>query len=416
MIAKPKGTYDLMGVDAKIYTYISHEIEDMMVNYNYELIRTPIFEASELFHRSVGETTDIVTKETYDFKDRGDRSITLRPEGTAGVVRSLIENKIYGNRNDCIKLYYNGTMYRYERPQSGRNREFTQFGIEVFNSNDPMIDAEVISVGYYLLNNLGIEATVAINSLGDAESRKNYTDALVKYLKPHINDLCEDCQTRINTNPLRILDCKVDKDSEILKNVPKISDYLSKESKERFEKVKEYLNILDINYEVNENIVRGLDYYDENVWEYIADSDGVTLGGGGRYNHLVETLDGPSIPAVGFAMGMERVILNIKENVDIKNLDQAVDVYIMSVSEEEKMHALEIAQYLRLNNVATEINSANLSMKSQFKIADRLQAKFLIILNNEDLQKGLVNIKDNATKEEIKVDEAEVVDWILGNI
>ena len=416
MIAKPKGTYDLMGVDAKIYTYISHEIEDMMVNYNYELIRTPIFEASELFHRSVGETTDIVTKETYDFKDRGDRSITLRPEGTAGVVRSLIENKLYGNRNDCIKLYYNGTMYRYERPQSGRNREFTQFGIEVFNSNDPMIDAEVISVGYYLLNNLGIEATVAINSLGDAESRKNYTDALVKYLKPHINDLCEDCQTRINTNPLRILDCKVDKDSEILKNVPKISDYLSKESKERFEKVKEYLNILDINYEVNENIVRGLDYYDENVWEYIADSDGVTLGGGGRYNHLVETLDGPSIPAVGFAMGMERVILNIKENVDIKNLDQAVDVYIMSVSEEEKMHALEIAQYLRLNNVATEINSANLSMKSQFKIADRLQAKFLIILNNEDLQKGLVNIKDNATKEEIKVDEAEVVDWILGNI
>lgn len=416
MIAKPKGTYDLMGVDAKIYTYISHEIEDMMVNYNYELIRTPIFEASELFHRSVGETTDIVTKETYDFKDRGDRSITLRPEGTAGVVRSLIENKLYGNRNDCIKLYYNGTMYRYERPQSGRNREFTQFGIEVFNSNDPMIDAEVISVGYYLLNNLGIEATVAINSLGDAESRKNYTDALVKYLKPHINDLCEDCQTRINANPLRILDCKVDKDSEILKNVPKISDYLNKESKERFEKVKEYLNILDINYEVNENIVRGLDYYDENVWEYIADSDGVTLGGGGRYNHLVETLDGPSIPAVGFAMGMERVILNIKENVDIKNLDQAVDVYIMSVSEEEKMHALEIAQYLRLNNVATEINSANLSMKSQFKIADRLQAKFLIILNNEDLQKGLVNIKDNATKEEIKVDEAEVVDWILGNI
>lgn len=416
MIAKPKGTYDLMGVDAKIYTYISHEIEDMMSNYNYELIRTPIFEASELFHRSVGETTDIVTKETYDFKDRGDRSITLRPEGTAGVVRSLIENKLYGNRNDCIKLYYNGTMYRYERPQSGRNREFTQFGIEVFNSNDPMIDAEVISVGYYLLNNLGIEATVAINSLGDAESRKNYTEALIKYLKPHINDLCEDCQNRINTNPLRILDCKVDKDSEILKNVPKISDYLSKESKERFEKVKEYLSILDINYEVNESIVRGLDYYDENVWEYIADSDGVTLGGGGRYNHLVETLDGPSIPAVGFAMGMERVILNIKENIDIKNLDQAVDVYIMSVNEEEKIHALEIAQYLRLNNVATEINSANLSMKSQFKIADRLQAKFLIILNNEDLQKGLVNIKDNATKEEIKVDEAEIVDWILGNI
>lgn len=416
MIAKPKGTYDLMGVDAKIYTYISHEIEEMMSNFNYELIRTPIFEASELFHRSVGEGTDIVTKETYDFIDRGSRNITLRPEGTAGVVRSLIENKLYGNRNDAIKLYYNGTMYRYERPQSGRNREFTQFGVEAFNSNDPMLDAEVISIGYYLLNNLGIEATVAINSLGDAESRKKYTEALVNYLKPHINDLCEDCQNRINTNPLRILDCKVDKDNEILKNVPKISDYLSEESKDRFEKLKGYLNVLDINYEVNESIVRGLDYYDENVWEYIADSDGVTLGGGGRYNHLVENLDGPSIPAVGFAMGIERIILNIKENIDVKNLGQAVDVYIMSVSEEEKMHALELAQYLRLNNVATEINSTNLSMKSQFKIADNLQAKFLIILNNEDLQKGLVNIKDNVTKEEIKVDESEVVDWILGNI
>ena len=416
MITKPKGTYDLMGIDAKIYAYITHEIEDMMSSFNYEPIRTPIFEASELFHRSVGEGTDIVTKETYDFIDRGNRNITLRPEGTAGVVRSLIENKLYGNRNDAIKLYYNGTMYRYERPQSGRNREFTQFGVEAFNSNDPMLDAEVISVGYYLLNNLGIEATVAINSLGDSESRKNYTEALVNYLKPHINELCEDCQNRINTNPLRILDCKVDKDSEILKNTPKISDYLSKESKDRFEKLKNYLNVLDINYEVNEKIVRGLDYYDENVWEYTSDSDGVTLGGGGRYNHLVENLDGPSIPAVGFAMGIERIILNIKNNIDVKNLEVPIDVYIMSVSEEEKIHALEIAQYLRLNNVATEINSANLSMKSQFKIADKLNAKFLIILNNEDLQKGLVNIKDNATKEEIKVDENEIVDWILGNI
>ena len=174
--------------------------------------------------------------------------------------------------------------------------------------------------------------------------------------------------------------------------------------------------MLDINYEVNEKIVRGLDYYDENVWEYTSDSDGVTLGGGGRYNHLVENLDGPSIPAVGFAMGIERIILNIKNNIDVKNLEVPIDVYIMSVSEEEKIHALEIAQYLRLNNVATEINSANLSMKSQFKIADKLNAKFLIILNNEDLQKGLVNIKDNATKEEIKVDENEIVDWILGNI
>lgn len=415
MIIKPKGTYDILGIDAKLHTYLNHEIENFMINYDYELIRTPIFEASELFHRSVGEGTDIVTKETYDFKDRGDRNLTLRPEGTAGVVRSLIENKLYGNKNDCIKLYYNGTMYRYERPQSGRNREFTQFGVEVFNSNDPMIDAEVISIGYNLLQSIGIDVTVNLNSLGDLESRKKYTEALVKYLEPNIGKLCPDCQNRLKTNPLRILDCKVDKDSDILKNVPKISAYLSDESKQRFNKLKQYLSILDINYEIDEQIVRGLDYYDENVWEYTDEND-IVVGGGGRYNHLVENLGGPSIPAVGFALGLERIIMNLKNNIDEEQLKNNIDVYIMSINEEEKINALRIAQNLRLNNIITEINSNNLSMKSQFKIADSLNAKFIIILNNEDLNKGLINIKDNVTKEEIKIDEGDIVDWILGNI
>ena len=415
MIIKPKGTYDILGIDAKLHTYLNHEIENFMINYDYELIRTPIFEASELFHRSVGEGTDIVTKETYDFKDRGDRNLTLRPEGTAGVVRSLIENKLYGNKNDCIKLYYNGTMYRYERPQSGRNREFTQFGVEVFNSKDPMIDSEVISIGYNLLQSIGIDVTVNLNSLGDLESRKKYTEAMVKYLEPNIDKLCPDCQNRLKTNPLRILDCKVDKDSEIIKNVPKISDYLNDESKQRFNKLKQYLSILDINYEIDEQIVRGLDYYDENVWEYTDEND-IVVGGGGRYNHLVENLGGPSIPAVGFALGLERIIMNLKNNIDEEQLKNNIDVYIMSINEEEKINALKIAQNLRLNNIITEINSNNLSMKSQFKIADSLNAKFLIILNNEDLNKGLINIKDNVTKEEIKIDEGDIVDWILGNI
>ena len=415
MIIKPKGTYDILGIDAKLHTYLNHEIENFMINYDYELIRTPIFETSELFHRSVGEGTDIVTKETYDFKDRGDRNLTLRPEGTAGVVRSLIENKLYGNRNDCIKLYYNGTMYRYERPQSGRNREFTQFGVEVFNSKDPMIDAEVISIGYNLLQSIGIDVTVNLNSLGDLESRKKYTEALIKYLEPNIGKLCPDCQNRLKTNPLRILDCKVDKDSDILKTVPKISDYLNDESKQRFNKLKQYLSILDINYEIDEQIVRGLDYYDENVWEY-TDENNIVVGGGGRYNHLVENLGGPSIPAVGFALGLERIISNLKNNIDEEQLKNNIDVYIMSINEEEKINALRIAQNLRLNNIITEINSNNLSMKSQFKIADSLNAKFLIILNNEDLNKGLINIKDNVTKEEIKIDEGDIVDWILGNI
>lgn len=416
MITKPKGTYDLMGLDAKISNYINHEIESFMINYNYEYIRTPVFEATELFHRTVGDGTDIVKKETYDFTDRGDRSITLRPEGTAGVVRSVIENKLYGNKNDPIKLYYNETMYRYERPQSGRFREFTQFGVEVFNSNDSLIDAEVISLGFNLISSLGLDdVVVKLNTLGDKESRKKYSEALVYYFKPHIHKLCEDCQNRINTNPLRILDCKVDKDSDILKNAPKISDYLSDESKNRFKTLKTYLDNLEIDYEVDESIVRGLDYYDECVWEYKLDDD-IALGGGGRYNTLVENLGGPALPGIGFALGIERIILKLKEKIEDKKVDANIDVYIMSVSEEEKIYAIKIAQDLRLNNVITEINGANLSLKSQFKIADNLGAKYLIILNNEDLNKGLITVKDNITKEEEKVDEAVIVDYILGVI
>ena len=416
MITKPKGTYDLMGLDAKISNYINHEIENFMINYNYEYIRTPVFEATELFHRTVGDGTDIVTKETYDFKDRGDRDITLRPEGTAGVVRSVIENKLYGNKNDLIKLYYNETMYRYERPQSGRFREFTQFGVEVFNSDDVLIDAEVISLGFNLLNSLGLEdVLVKLNTLGDAKSRTDYSAALVNYFKPHIHELCEDCQKRINTNPLRILDCKVDKDNDILKNAPKISEFISDESKDRFNKLKSYLDNLEIDYEIDESIVRGLDYYDECVWEYKLDDD-VALGGGGRYNALVKNLGGPELPGIGFALGIERIILKLKEKIDEQKINNFVDVYIMSVSEEEKIYAIKIAQDLRLNNVITEINGANLSLKSQFKIADNLNAKFLIILNNEDLQKGLITVKDNITKEEEKVDESVIVDYILGVI
>lgn len=416
MITKPKGTYDLMGLDAKISNYINHEIESFMINYNYEYIRTPVFEATELFHRTVGDGADIVKKETYDFVDRGDRNITLRPEGTAGVVRSVIENKLYGNKNDPIKLYYNETMYRYERPQSGRFREFTQFGVEVFNSNDPLIDAEVISLGFNLISSLGLDdVVVKLNNLGDTESRRNYSEALVNYFKPHIHELCEDCQNRINTNPLRILDCKVDKDSDILKNAPKISDYLSDESKMRFKTLKTYLDNLEIDYEIDESIVRGLDYYDECVWEYKLDGD-LALGGGGRYNSLVEILGGPALPGIGFALGLERIIAKLKEKISDKKIEENIDVYIMSVSEEEKIYAIKIAQDLRLNNVITEINGANLSLKSQFKIADNLGAKYLIILNNDDLNKGLITVKDNITKEEEKVDEAVVVDYILGVI
>jgi len=420
MITKPKGTTDITGSDTLLWEYLNSVISTMMSTYNYEFIRTPIFEASELYHRSVGETSDIVKKETYDFKDKGDRNLTLRPEGTAGVVRSYLENKLYAEP-DAKKYYYNGTMYRYERPQTGRMREFTQFGVEVLGSNDPIIDAEVISLQYNILNALHISnLQVNINSLGDAESRLNYKDALVKYLEPHINELCEDCKERIKTNPLRILDCKVDSGNEILKNAPKTIDYLNRESKDRFDTVLRYLDLLEVDYEVNPKIVRGLDYYDHTVFEIVSldncDSKQSVLGGGGRYNKLIKELDGPDSYGIGWACGADRIINLLKEIDLYKDVKKEVECYVMYVSEEEKMHALEITQNLRLNGVITECDNLGKGLKGQFKQADRLNAKLLIILNSEDLKKGLVNIKDNATKDEEKVDLDEVVEQIIGRL
>lgn len=410
MITKPKGCYDVTGEVAKKYQRICEVVSAYAKIYNYKYIRTPLFESTELFKRGVGDTTDIVQKETYDFTDRGGRSFTLRPEGTAGVVRNFIEDKLYGNQSSVVKEFYIGTMYRYERPGLGRNREFTQFGVECLGSDDEMMDAEVISFSYNILKELGLDVTVKINNLGSVEDRENYKKALVEYLTPHINDLCEDCQNRIKTNPLRILDCKVDDQSEILKNAPSILDYHSKESNDRFNKILTYLDYLDIDYEVDNTLVRGLDYYDYMVYE-LKLNDSLALGGGGRYNHLVKNLGGPEVPAVGFACGIERII-NEMNDESLNN----IDVYVMCVNDEEKIKANIITQDLRLNNIICETNVMGKSLKSQFKEADNMNAKNLIILNSEDLSKGLITVKDNATKEEVKVPEDEIIDYILGVI
>ncbi len=420
MLSKPKGTIDVKGSDALLYEYVSNLVNTIMASYNYEYIRTPLFEASELFHRSVGESSDIVKKETYDFLDKGNRNMTLRPEGTAGVVRSFIEDKEYA-LPDVKKYYYNGTMYRYERPQTGRLREFSQFGVEVLGSNDPLVDAEVISLQYKILEALHIDnLQVNINTLGDAESRDNYRDALVKYIEPHLDELCEDCKERFKTNPLRILDCKVDADSEVLKNAPKTIDYLTKDAKNRFDTVLKYLDLLEVDYEVNPKIVRGLDYYDHTVFEVVSLDNNETrqsvLGAGGRYNKLLKELDGPESYGMGFACGIDRIINILKEMDLYKSIKREVDCYVMYVSEEEKLYALDLIQSLRLNGVICETDYLNKGLKGQFKQADRLNTKYLIILNNEDLQKGLVNVKDNVTKEEEKVDISEVVEYIIGNL
>ena len=421
MITKPKGTYDIYGENAKYYNYINGVFASVCEYYNYEYIRTPIFEESELFHRSVGESSDIVSKETYDFKDRGERNLTLRPEGTAGVVQSFIENKMYGDATQPKKFYYSGTMYRYERPQAGRFRELSQIGVEALGSDSPMMDAEVISLAYRLLEEMGIEeVTVKINTLGDSASREAYRNALVNYLEPHIHELCEDCQKRFTTNPLRILDCKIDKDSEVLKNAPSILEYLNEESKTRFDRVLEYLEYLDVDYEIDPNIVRGLDYYNHTVFELVADLDilgsATTLCAGGRYNNLVSFLGGPDTPGIGFASGIDRLIMVLKELNKEKELDRGVDVYVMAVNEEEKLTAMRLVQDLRWCEVKCDMDMLDRSLKAQFKQADRLNARILVILNSEDLQKGLITVKDNITKEESKIDENEILDYIISNL
>lgn len=412
MITKQKGTYDIYGLDAKKRMYVNDILDAICQKYNYGRIETPVFEASELFHRGVGETTDMVQKETYDFKDRGDREITLRPEGTAGVVRWFIENKLYGNMSDPVKVYYNMKMYRYERPQSGRQREFTQWGFECFGSDDAMADAEVISLAYNAYRLMGLDnVTVKLNTIGDIESRENYKKALKEYLEPHINELCEDCRERFNKNPLRILDCKVDAGSDILENVPKIKDYLNEESLTRYNKLKELLDLMDINYVEDDKLVRGLDYYTHMVFEIVLD-DSYALGGGGRYNGLVETLGGPSVPAVGFAMGFDRAMQMIEEkNIEIPVNDD-VDVYLLYVSEDEKDTAAYLAQDLRLNGFIVETDLMNKSLKAQFKSVDRFNSKYLIVLNDNDLAEDKVTIKDNKTKEEEKVSINDLVDYL----
>ncbi len=417
MITKPKGCYDVIDKESLKLKKINRYIDYYCEFYNYDFIRTPIFEARELFHRTVGDDTDIVTKETYDFQDRSNRELTLRPEGTAGVVRSFIENKMYGN-NLPRKLYYNGTMYRYERPGNGRNREFTQFGVEILGSNDVAVDVEVISFAYRLFEELGFkDLNVHINNLGSKEDRESYKKALKEYLKPYINDLCEDCKKRYETNPLRILDCKVDKDSEILKKVPNILEYQSEESKKRFQKVLEYLEYLDVDYEVDSKLVRGLDYYDYTVFEIVSSEEVLgsasTIAAGGRYNDLVEKLGGPSTPCMGFACGIERIMLAL-DKIEIQE-KRPLDCYILYVNEEEKIKAITLAQDLRCSGVSVDYDTTGRSLKSQFKEADRNHAQLLVLLNSEDLQKGLISVKDNLTKEEVKIDENEIIDYIVSN-
>jgi len=416
MIQKPKGTYDIYGEKSNQILNLRKLIIALMDKYNYKYFQTPIFESSELFHRGVGETTDIVSKETYDFKDRGDRDLTLRPEGTAGLVRCLIENKLYTCASP-LKTWYFGSMFRYERPQSGRNREFTQFGVEAFGSSDPMLDAEVISIVVNLFKMLGLKGIkVNINTLGDSDSRIAYRKALIEYFKPHLDNLCDDCKSRYSKNPLRILDCKIDSKSDILKNAPRITDYLNETSKEHFIKVKEYLEAMEIDYVCDSNLVRGLDYYTHTVFEVTSEIESFgsqnVLGAGGRYDNLVETVGGPKTPGVGFAVGIERLLLALEaEEVDIIE-DEELDVYVFTMDKEEKPYALSLVNTLRLNGFNVDMDFNDRNIKNNFKHADKLGTRFVIIIGKDEVSSKVLTIKNNKTKEEFKVKIDNIVEFL----
>lgn len=416
MIQKPKGTLDLYSEDGKTYQYLINYMSSFMMLYNYEFVKIPTFESSDLFIRSVGEETDVVNKETYDFIDKGGRNMTLRPEFTAGVVRMLLENKLH--INEANKLFYYGSAFRYERPQNGRYREFTQFGVETFGIKNPYLDAEIISVAYKMLYNLGLEnIIVKINSLGDNTSREIYKKELNKYFKDKLNFLCEDCKKRYNINILRILDCKADANNEILTSAPKSIDYLSNESKYYYEKLKEALNMLEIPFEEDKNLVRGLDYYTDTVFEIVYNKEGLgtasTICGGGRYDNLVNELGNKDIPAIGFSLGVERLGILLKEE-KINIINDKVDVYVMNLSEDK--YSYWIVDMLRSNGFIVETDYLNKSMKAQFKLVENINPDFIIISGTEEAKGNYVTIKDNATKESKKVPLEELIDYLSLNI
>ena len=410
LIKAVRGTKDIIGEEAKKYVYISNVAQKMFENYGYNFVKTPIFEETELFKRGIGEATDVVEKEMYTFKDRGDRSITLRPENTASLVRCYLENAIY-NKEDISRFYYNGSMFRYERPQAGRQREFNQIGLEVFGEKSPKVDAEVIAIGYKFLEKLGItDLEVKINSVGSKESRTIYREKLIEHFSKHLDDMCEDCRDRINRNPLRLLDCKVDKDKDFYKSAPNIIDFLFEDERKHYEDVKKYLDVFGIKYTEDPTLVRGLDYYSSTVFEIVTNklgSQGTVLGGG-RYDNLLKELGDKDIPAVGFATGVERIMMLLGENYPKNN----PDVYIAWLGDNTSETALKIAESLRDNDIKVYIDYSEKGMKSHMKKADKLSVRYCIILGEDELNKGIVLLKDFSTREQKEAKIEEIINQI----
>lgn len=414
MLSKaPRGTKDITPKDVYKWHYVEKKFREICALYGYEEIRTPIFEHTEVFARSVGDTTDVVQKEMYSFTDRGDRQLSLKPEGTAGVIRSFIENKMYADTQPT-KLYYITPCFRYERPQAGRQRQFHQFGIEVLGSDGPSVDAEVISLAVQFFNEMGLKnLSVNINSVGCPTCREEYNRKLKEYLDKKVDVLCETCLERKDKNPMRVIDCKNPHCKENLQDIPFMIDHLCDDCKDHFEKLQTYLKEMDINYVVDKTIVRGLDYYKKTAFEIISNDIGSqsTVCGGGRYDGLVEMLGGPKgISGIGFALGAERLLLTLENNnIEIEN-PKSTDIYIATIGDAAKTKSFKLIKDLRTNHISADNDHLDKSLKAQFKYSDKLNAKYTVVIGDDELANDTATLKNMKTSEQTTIKLSELVD------
>ena len=414
MLSKaPRGTKDITPKDVYKWHYIEKKFREICALYGYEEIRTPIFEHTEVFSRSVGDTTDVVQKEMYTFTDRGDRQLSLKPEGTAGVIRSFIENKMYADTQPT-KLYYITPCFRYERPQAGRQRQFHQFGIEVLGSDGPSVDAEVISLAVQFFNEMGLNnLSVNINSVGCPTCREEYNRKLKEYLDQKVDVLCETCLERKDKNPMRVIDCKNPHCKENLQDIPFMIDHLCEGCKDHFDKLQTYLKEMDINYVVDKTIVRGLDYYKKTAFEIISNDIGSqsTVCGGGRYDGLVEMLGGPKgISGIGFGLGVERLLLTLENNnIEIEN-PKSTDIYIATIGDAAKTKSFKLIKDLRSNHISADNDHLDKSLKAQFKYSDKLNAKYTVVIGDDELANDTATLKNMKTSEQTTIKLSELVD------
>lgn len=414
MLSKaPRGTKDITPKDVYKWHYVEKKFREICALYGYEEIRTPIFEHTEVFARSVGDTTDVVQKEMYSFTDRGDRQLSLKPEGTAGVIRSFIENKMYADTQPT-KLYYITPCFRYERPQAGRQRQFHQFGIEVLGSDGPSVDAEVISLAVQFFNEMGLKnLSVNINSVGCPTCREEYNRKLKEYLDQKVDVLCETCLERKDKNPMRVIDCKNPHCKENLQDIPFMIDHLCEDCKDHFDKLQTYLKEMDINYVVDKTIVRGLDYYKKTAFEIISNDIGSqsTVCGGGRYDGLVEMLGGPKgISGIGFALGAERLLLTLENNnIEIEN-PKSTDIYIATIGDAAKTKSFKLIKDLRTNHISADNDHLDKSLKAQFKYSDKLNAKYTVVIGDDELANDTATLKNMKTSEQTTIKLSELVD------